>query len=165
MQNVVDGPGNVVSYRAEWVRLSGVAPTSSQVHEHRHICECLRLATSTDQVDISNLASFEQLVRRIIQLEMAVEKCPSRPDFTGLDVLVDGATSSGGAARAPRFAAWITEKQRERAAIYKQRRLYREELDAERSKDFDHPETPGGRPKAKGKGRNRNKDKDKEKGE
>ena len=42
-------------------------------------------------------------------------------------MLVDGAADSSGAARAPKFSAWVTTKQREQAEIYKQRRLYAEE--------------------------------------
>ena len=42
-------------------------------------------------------------------------------------MLIDSVTDSGGAARAPKFNAWITSKQKEQAEIYKQRRLYSEE--------------------------------------
>ena len=52
---------------------------------------------------------------------------PKHPDFTGLGVLVDANTSSGGAARVPRFTKWVTDKHREQAEIYKQRRLFIEE--------------------------------------
>ena len=119
LQNVLDGPGNLVSYHAEWVRLSGVGESSSQCHEHRHLCEVLRLALGIDQLDVSSCASFEQTTRRFAQLEMAVDRCPGRPDFVGLDVLTDGAVSAKGAARAPKFAAWISDKQKERAAVLK----------------------------------------------
>ena len=48
-------------------------------------------------------------------------------------MLVDGAVDSSGAARAPKFSAWVTTKQREQAEIYKQRRLYAEEEQKVRS--------------------------------
>ena len=56
LQKVQDGPGTMVSCHAEWVRLSGALGGGSQAHEHRHLCETVRLALSTDQVDVSNLA-------------------------------------------------------------------------------------------------------------
>ncbi len=86
-QNVLDGPGNLVSYHSEWVRMSGVSDTGSQCHEHKHLCETVRLGLSVDQLDVSCLACMEQTVRRLVQIEMAVERSPQHPDFTGLDVL------------------------------------------------------------------------------
>ena len=127
LRNVVDGPGNLVSYHAEWVRLSGIFENSSFSYEHRHCCECLRLALVHDQVDASALQVCEQIARRLDQIEMAVERCPSKPDFSGLDVLTDGAITARGSARNPTFRAWVGDRQRERANILKQRRLYAEE--------------------------------------
>ena len=54
-------------------------------------------------------------------------KNPKHPDFTGLGVLVDATTTSSGAARVPKFTSWVTDRQKEQAEIYKQRRLYIEE--------------------------------------
>lgn len=127
LRAIGDGAGNLVSYHAEWVRLSGVSESSAQCHEHKQICEILRLGIHTDGLQVCNLAAFEQLSRRMVQLELAVAKNPRHPDFTGLHVLVDGAADSSGAARAPKFSAWVTTKQKEQAEIYKQRRLYAEE--------------------------------------
>ena len=73
------------------------------------------------------MAAFEELSRRMVQLELAVAKNPRHPDLTGLHVLVDGAADSSGAARAPKFSAWVTTKQKEQAEIYERRRLHAEE--------------------------------------
>ena len=80
-----------------------------------------------DSLDVGNLSCFEKMVRRMVQLEMAVDKNPKHPDFTGLGVLVDATTTSSGAARVPKFTSWVTARQKEQAEIYKQRRLYTEE--------------------------------------
>jgi len=72
MHSVVAGAGSLTSYHHEWVRRSGVAEISSAAHEHRILVETFRLATSLDQLDLSNLASFEQLCRRLVQIETAV---------------------------------------------------------------------------------------------
>ena len=107
--------------------MSGVAEGCAQAHEHRQICECLRMALFEDALDIQNLSCFEQLIRRVVQVEMAVDKNPRHPDFTGLLILVDGTTTSGGASRVPKFTSWVTARQKEQAEIYKQRRLFTEE--------------------------------------
>lgn len=88
---------------------------------------------------------------------MAVERCPSRPDFVGLDVLVDGAMSGRGAVRMQRFAAWIAERQKERAQVFKQRRQYSEEVsNLRRSAGGDEEGYgSGGTKKPKGRGRGR----------
>ena len=124
---LANGPSTFTSYHAEWIRMSGVAEGCAQAHEHRQICECLRMALFEDALDIQNLSCFEQLIRRVFQVEMAVDKNPRHPDFTGLGILVDGTTTSGGASRVPKFTSWVTARQKEQAEIYKQRRLFTEE--------------------------------------
>ena len=127
LQGISRGPGNMVSYHAEWTRLSGVGEGSAQCHEHRQICEYFRQAIFDDALDVQNLSSYESLARRVVQLEMAVEKNLKHPDFSGLGVLVDGTVSSSGASRVPKFQSWISSRQKEQAEIFKQRRLYTEE--------------------------------------
>ena len=83
---------------------------------------------SVDQTDVSNQAAIEHIIRRLVQIELAVERCPTRPDFTGLDLLTDGTVSTRGAARADKFSTWLAERQRDRAQVFKQRRLCQEEL-------------------------------------
>ncbi|CAK0906294.1 unnamed protein product, partial [Prorocentrum cordatum] len=118
--SIREGAGNPTSYHAEWIRLSGVNQNSAIAYEHKNAMEMLRVATSVDQVDISNLASFELLARRVVMLEMAVARDPRDPDFSGLGVIADGAAGTDGAARAPRFRTWVSDQQKERANILKQ---------------------------------------------
>ena len=127
IKGVAGGPGNFTSYHAELLRVSGVAEGCSQAHEHRQICECLRLALMQDSLDVGNLSCFEQMVRRMVQLDVAVDKNPKHPDITSLGVMVDATTTSSGAARVPKFTSWVTARQKEQAEICKQRRLYTEE--------------------------------------
>eukprot|EP00971_Amphidinium_carterae_P257678 5115025-Amphidinium_carterae.1 len=65
---------------------------------------------------------MELVARRLAQIEYAVERNPSRPDFTGLDLLSDGAISTSGSARVPRFNQWLADRQKERSQVLKQRR-------------------------------------------
>ena len=67
----------------QWVRKSGVNQHTSVCHEHRNLIECLRLAVTKDQLDPTNLMSFELMVRRVIQLEVAVARNANAPDYSG----------------------------------------------------------------------------------
>ena len=66
-------------------------------------------------------------MRWIIQLETATERNPRSPDFSGLDIVMMAPTTSEGKAIASKFTEHLTTKLKERAAIWKQERLYREE--------------------------------------
>lgn len=127
LKAVVSGPGDLTTYHLTWIRSSGVQSGTAVVHEHKSLCECLRLALMRDQLDVSNLMSFEHLTRRLIILEMAVARSPASPDFSGLDLVAEAPISSAGAAQVASMNTWITERLKERANIQKQARLYREE--------------------------------------
>ena len=85
------------------------------------------MAMSFDQVDISNLASTELVVRRLRQIEAATKKNPRQPDFEGLDVLLDVTMDETGALLLPKFDKWVGELQGAEARTMKAGRLWREE--------------------------------------
>ena len=89
--------------------------------------EALRLSINTDQLHITNLASSEHLIRRVVQIEVAVSRNPKQPDFSGLELLMDAPVNESGAARTQKFTARINERLKERAQVWKQQRLYAEE--------------------------------------
>lgn len=98
------------------------------VHEHRNILEVVRLAISRDQLDVTNLLSFELLIRRAIQLELAVARSPQNPEFTGLEALMEAPLTATGSASTRSLDLWLTERLKEKAQIQKQSRLFREEM-------------------------------------
>ena len=128
LKSIQAGPGDISSYHLQWLRTSGVAQSSAISHEHRCLCEALRLGLSRDLLDISNLMSFEHLTRRLIILEIAVARNPSLPDFSGLDVVSEAPITSSGSAAVSAMSSWITDKLKERANIQKQSRLFKEEF-------------------------------------
>ena len=79
---------------------------------------------SYDQVDVSNLAGVEQIVRRIIQDERAVRMNPKHPDFSGLEFVLNQTTAVSGAALTTVFIRW----QRDEAAVLNNARQHHEEL-------------------------------------
>lgn len=160
LQSVKEGPCDLSAYHHQWVRQSGVSQHSSIVHEHRNIVEVLRLGVCRDQLDVTNLLSFELLVRRLVQLEVAVARSPSSPEFTGLDILLENPVDATGSASTRALDAWVTDRLKERANIQKQSRLFKEEMSHQsKSKGVSVEQDGGGggvpwrkrRPKAKAK--------------
>ena len=128
LTSILSGPGDIPTYHLSWVRSSGVNGSSAIVHEHRSLCETIRLALGKDQLDVSNLCCMENVVRRLITLETAVSRSPGAPDFSGLEVVAEAPISSQGAAHVSAMSAWVTDRLKERANIAKQTRLFREEI-------------------------------------
>lgn len=144
LRSVAEGPGNLTSYHHEWMRRSGVNEVSSAAHEHRILTEALRLGVTLDQLDLSNLASFEQVTRRLVQIETAVSRSPKHPDYTGLDLVLATPTSERGQANTRQFDEWLTGRMKDRAQIWKQQRLFREEYYGRTGVDGSDDDDDGG---------------------
>lgn len=127
LSSIRDSATELPSYHVQWLQASGANPRSALVNEHKIIIECLRLALSRDQLDISNLQAFELLTRRAIQLEIAVSRNPSNPEFSGLETLLESPLTTSGAAKTRELDLWLTDRLKEKAQIQKQTRLFREE--------------------------------------
>jgi len=131
---VASGAGNFVSYHSEWVRLSGVSRRSSSAIVHQSLCEILRLAHFYDQIDSSSLASMEHVSRWLIQVELAVERNPQQPNYEGLDILSGTSVSSDGRATTTKFVEWVSNRMKDRANIWRQERLFKQEKQSQRGK-------------------------------
>ena len=62
-----------------------------------------------------------------MSLEIAGERNPRHPDYAGLDIVEGGVISGRGSARVASFREHVSSRQKERANVLKQERLYREE--------------------------------------
>jgi hypothetical protein len=142
----IDEAGGFVAYEREWEISSGVNPNSSAAHEHRTGNESLRLGVEYDMLDASNCALVENLCRRQVQLEIAVERNAIHPDFSGLSEASGGTTTDSGAATVAKFREFIAGRQKDRANILKNARLERDERDSLSRR------TKEARPKAPAKG-------------
>ena len=83
---------NWKTYHLTWKQESGIAPGSFLCHEHETLCESFRLWHEIDQLNCGNLAAHELLMRRMIQIEMAVSRNSKSLDFTGLSVVLSSVT-------------------------------------------------------------------------
>jgi hypothetical protein len=80
-----------------------------------------------DQLDVSSLASAELLVRRLYQIELAVERNPRSPDFEGLEALLETVAKPSGGVSLPTLSKWFSDLQQKEAFTLKQFRLAAEE--------------------------------------
>ena len=126
-QSVQEGAGGYIVYHSEWVRDSGINENSSTAHIHRTVCETLRLLWTYDLTNVPNLAAGEQLTRWLIQTELATERNPRHPDFTGLDIATGTVIHKSGRANAGKYHTWLTGRLQEQGTLWKQDRLYRQE--------------------------------------
>jgi hypothetical protein len=62
-------PGGAADRHQLWAQLAKVSPSDWGVAEHATILEAIKLAGSYDQMDVSNLASIEVLMRRAQTIE------------------------------------------------------------------------------------------------
>lgn len=131
---VSGGAGGFLAYHEQWIRLSGVGKRSSAAHIHRCLCEGLRLLHSFDQIDASTTAVGEHLSRWMVQTELAVERNPAQPDYTGLDMVSGAALLADGRAAANKFQEWIAARLKERSSVWKQERLYAQEKRMQKGK-------------------------------
>ncbi|CAK0827978.1 unnamed protein product [Prorocentrum cordatum] len=123
--------GSFDAYHRNWCMAAGVSPNSGIAHDRRIILEAMRLGLTYDQINLANSAMGEQLVRRLIQRELAVEKDAKHADYSGLGYMLAGSTDDRGRAAVPKFTMWVAEKQHQRAFTPKQSRLLREERQAD----------------------------------
>jgi len=126
LTSVADGPGNLVSYHSEWLRLSGIADSSAVAHSHKNLMEVLRLMHFRDQLDVSSLACGEFLARWAVQIEVAVSRNPRHPDYSGLDIMFGAPTSAAGKAETATFSEWISAKMKDKSAVFKYEQQFRE---------------------------------------
>ena len=111
------------AYHSDWVRSSGVGDRSSVCREHRLLLEFLRVMLEVDQLDVSSLVSAELVVRRLFQIELAVDRNPKRPDFEGLDAIIESVARASGGVDIPALSKWFSDHQQKQAFTLKQFRL------------------------------------------
>ena len=131
------GAGGFLEFHADWVKTSGVGEKSGSAREHRFLLDLLRLMVQWDQLDATSLASAELVVRRLVQIELAVKKNPKTPDYGGLEGLLESAVDGSGAAVLPKLSQWLGEHQKNEAFVLKQMRLWSEEQEVAKKRTKD----------------------------
>ena len=116
------------------------------VATHESLCKILQTALVYDQVDASNLACMELVVREIQMIEEKyAEKMEGEEGHRAEAHLFLGSSSSrGNVCVDPSLRSWIAEEMRGEAAVLKERRKAREERMLTRSPGG-HDEKPPGK--------------------
>lgn len=157
-ESVAAGAQTFLAYHEQWLRLSGVGKKSSAAHIHRNLAESLKLMHDYDQIDCSTTGLGEHLSRWLVQTELAVERNPAAPDYSGLDIVGGSALLGDGRAATSKFSEWVAGKMKERAQVWKQERLFNQERRQMKGKgkggrdEDDAEDEPGGKRKKKKKG-------------
>ncbi|CAK0909748.1 unnamed protein product [Prorocentrum cordatum] len=113
--------GSVPRTRTEkWMRDAHVPDNDRVKHEHGSLMEILETALTYDQLDVSALASFEILSRRIQLLEEACASNPKAPRFEGSEHFQGLGRKV--AAVAPLLTSRVALQLQGEAAIQKERR-------------------------------------------
>ena len=165
LESILQNGGDIMTYHSSFMRKSGLSENSAAAHEYKNLLTVLRLGISYDQVDPTNLASMEQVVRRTLEIQTAVRRNPKHPTFDAFDYNVRGNVDEVGGARASQYGEWIAEQQKAEAKALKSTREWREEQAADRRRanrgadkdDSDEDDSVGGvkkKKKKKGKGAN-----------
>ena len=92
---------------------------------------------------------MEHVSRWLIQVELAVERNPQQPNYEGLDILSGTSVSSDGRATTTKFVEWVSNRMKDRANIWRQERLFKQEKQSQRGKaapdhDDDSEDDEGG---------------------
>lgn len=154
LESVLENGGDLSTYHASFMRKSGLSDHSAAAHELKNLLQVLRLGISYDQLDVSNLAAMEQVVRRIVEIQIAVRRNPKHPTFDSFDYNTRGTVDEVGGARAAGYFEWMAEQQKAEAKTLKSTREWRQEQDAERrrskpEKDSSGDDGEGGKGKKK----------------
>ena len=138
LATAIDATGmDLSTYFTHWKGVSGVAPSLGICVEMRNLLEALRLAFTYDQLDVMNIAAFELLGRRVLQIQRAVRANAKHPSFDGLEGMLSFALDEQGGVVTSKFDEFYSGEQRSNALIMKQQRLMREERAAEAKRTFE----------------------------
>ena len=123
--------GNALAHHVRWRGLVKLEYDNEMVSEHALLCKALMWALGYDQLNVSNLASFELLVRRIQMIEHKLRIKMTDASLDGLgqeDKLYLGSEiAKGTICFSPKLREYMALKIGEDAKMMKGQRLAREE--------------------------------------
>lgn len=114
------------SQHLAWVQQAGIPSGSRAVYEDEVLSQILDIAISYDALCVSNLASFELLVRRKQLLAEAHSYNPASPSYEGSDYWMGNRYKHGGAIVVPRLTEHVSKKLQADSQIMKERRKLEE---------------------------------------
>lgn len=114
------------SHHLAWVQQSKVPEGSRAIYEDETLSQILDTAISYDALNVSNLASFELLVRRKQLIADAHSYNASAPSYDGASYYLGNKFKPGGAIVVPSLTEHVSKKLQADSAIWKERRKLEE---------------------------------------
>ena len=105
-----------------WVSQSKIPDGDRAIHENEVLSRALDLAITYDSLNVSNLASFELLIRRKQLLAEAHAYNPSAPSYEGADHFLGTSYRPGGAIVVPELTEHVSRKLHQESQILKEKR-------------------------------------------
>ena len=143
LESVLENGGDLSTYHAAFMRKSGLSDHSAAAHELKNLLQILKIAISCDQLDVSNVAAMEQVVRRVLEIQIAVRRNPKHPTFDSFDYNTRGSVDEIGGARAAGYFEWTAEQQKAEAKTLKSTREWRQEQEADRRRNKNDKDSSG----------------------
>lgn len=137
------------SQHLAWVAQSKIPDGDRSIHENEVLSRALDLAVTYDSLNVSNLASFELLIRRKQLLADAHSYSPGAPSYEAAEHYLGNTYKPGGAIVVPELSKHVAEKMHQESQIMKERRKQMEYKGKGRGKPFNPPKAepkagPGG---------------------
>ena len=110
------------SQRLAWVSQSRVPDGSRAIFQDATLAQILDTAICYDALNVSNLASFELLVRRRQLIAAAHSHSASAPSYDGADYYLGNRYRQGGSILVPALTDHVSKKLQADSAIMKERR-------------------------------------------
>lgn len=129
-----------------WVQQSKIPDGDRAIHEDEVLARAIDLGIQYDCLNISNLASFELLIRRRQLLADAHSYNPSAPSYEGSDHYMGTTYRPGGAIVVPELVKHVSDRMHQESQIMKERRKQSEMKGKGRGRPFNptKPDPKGG---------------------
>ena len=134
MKEIAKQAGGPVQRHMTWKHENKLQEEEHSAVTHEMLSEIFELATTFDQLDVSNLACMECLCRHAQYLEQRVKKKrESGKDFDSQDYYLGRTRRTGGAIISPELLKWVAESAARDSAILKEERKAAEERALQRA--------------------------------
>eukprot|EP00435_Cladocopium_sp_Y103_P047592 s239_g14.t1 len=139
INQMLDHGGSAMGHHQAWRTACKLQPTDGPAVEHEAWSKVLQTLMTYDQVDVTNLAGAEMIVRALQRIEEKHKFKLSSVDDAGEGALFMGSQSGArtGSIVCPKLTEWIGSEMQKEAMVAKERRKAREERALSRKGDKD----------------------------
>lgn len=139
LSQMLDHGGSAMGHHQAWRVACKLQPSDAPAMEHEAWSKVLQTLMTYDQVDVTNLAGAEMIVRALQRIEEKHKFKLTAMDESGEGALFMGSSSGSrvGSIISPKLTEWIGSEMQKEALVSKERRKAREERALARKSDKD----------------------------